>query len=137
MLLSLVLSTSFILKQSLVLSKSWKKAGCTVNYNPDQTCCGQPSFNSGYWKETKTFAVKFLKDFENSGIIVAPSASCTGFIKNYYKKLFEEDPQLLSKVTELTPRIYEFSDFLVNHLQKIEFGTVFNHKVTFMIRVPV
>ncbi len=40
--------------------------GCKVSYNPNQTCCGQPSFNSGYWKETKTLAVKFLDDFEKA-----------------------------------------------------------------------
>lgn len=108
-----------------------EKAGCTVNYNPEQTCCGQPSFNSGYWKETKTLAVKFLNDFENAGVIVAPSASCTGFIKNYYQKIFAEDQKLLVKVAELTPRIFEFSDFLVNQIRKVEFGAVFNHKVTF------
>ncbi len=106
-------------------------AGCTVKYNPEQTCCGQPSFNSGYWKETRTLAVKFLNDFQNSAIIISPSASCTGFIKNYYKKLFEGDKKLLEKVDEITPRIFEFSDFLVNQIHKTEFGSVFNHKVTF------
>jgi L-lactate dehydrogenase complex protein LldE len=111
--------------------KLLKKAGCGVNYNPEQTCCGQPSFNSGYWKETKTLAVKFLEDFKNAEIIVAPSASCTGFIKNYYRKVFADDSILLKKTEELTPRIFEFSDFLVNHIKKVEFGTVFNHKVTF------
>lgn len=111
--------------------KLLKKAGCGVNYNPEQTCCGQPSFNSGYWKETKTLAVKFLEDFKNAEIIVAPSASCTGFIKNYYRKVFADDSTLLKKTEELTPRIFEFSDFLVNHIKKVEFGTVFNHKVTF------
>ena len=106
-------------------------AGCDVNYNPEQTCCGQPSFNSGYWKETKTLATKFLNDFHHAEIIVSPSASCTGFIKNYYKKLFEEDQKQLEKVNEITPRIFEFSDFLVNQIKKTEFGAVFPHKVTF------
>jgi L-lactate dehydrogenase complex protein LldE len=108
-----------------------KKAGCDVNYNPEQTCCGQPSFNSGYWKETKTLAVKFLEDFKNAEIIVAPSASCTGFIKNYYRKVFADDSIFLEKTNELSPRIFEFSDFLVNRIKKVEFGSVFNHKVTF------
>jgi len=111
--------------------KVLKKAGCEVSYNPDQTCCGQPSFNSGYWKETKTLAVKFMEDFKNAGIIVAPSASCTGFIKNYYRKVFADDSIWLPKVEEITPRIFEFSDFLVNHLKFVEFGAVFKHKVTF------
>ena len=111
--------------------KVLERAGCEVQYNPEQTCCGQPSFNSGYWKETKTLAIKFMHDFENANIIVSPSASCTGFIKNYYQKVFADDSTELAKVTQLSPRIFEFSDFLVNQIKKIEFGSVFQHKVTF------
>ena len=111
--------------------KILEQAGCTVNYNPEQTCCGQPSFNSGYWKETKTLAVKLLKDFQHAEIIVSPSASCTGFIKNYYKQLFKDDLKKLEQVKQITPRIFEFSDFLVNHLEKTDFVSVFNHKITF------
>ena len=111
--------------------KVLERAGCNVTYNPEQTCCGQPSFNSGYWKETKTLAVKFMHDFEKSEIIVSPSASCTGFIKNYYKKVFADDLTYLAKVAEMSPRIFEFSDFLVNQIRKVEFGSEFNHKVTF------
>jgi L-lactate dehydrogenase complex protein LldE len=111
--------------------KVLQKAGCTVNYNPEQTCCGQPAYNSGYWKEAKTLAVKFTDDFKNDDIIVAPSASCTGFIKNNYQKLFADDSNMLSKAAELNTRIFEFTDFLVNQMQKIEFGSVFNHRVTF------
>ncbi|TNF42317.1 MAG: (Fe-S)-binding protein [Bacteroidetes bacterium] len=111
--------------------KVLEKAGCEVNFNPEQTCCGQPSFNSGYWKETRTLALKFLNDFREADIIVAPSASCTGFIKNYYRKLFAEDSDWLPKVEELTPRIFEFTDFVVNKLQKTNFGAEFRHKVTF------
>jgi len=111
--------------------KVLERAGCEVQYNPEQTCCGQPSFNSGYWKETKTLAIKFMHDFENANIIVSPSASCTGFIKNYYQKVFADDSTELAKVTELSPKIFEFSDFLVNQIKKIEFGSVFQHKVTF------
>lgn len=111
--------------------KILEQAGCNVNYNPEQTCCGQPSFNSGYWKETRTLATKFLKDFNQAEIIVSPSASCTGFIKNYYKQLFKDDMENLEKVNHLTPRIFEFSDFLVNQLGKTDFGAVFNHKITY------
>ncbi len=111
--------------------KVLEKAGCEVCYNPEQTCCGQPSFNSGYWKETKTLAKKFLNDFNKSDIIVAPSASCTGFIKNYYKKLFAEDVEWLLKADDLIPRIFEFTDFLVNKLHKTNFGAEFSQRVTF------
>ena len=64
-----------------------KKAGVEISYNPNQTCCGQPSFNSGYWKETREIAAKFIKDFPEDRPVVIPSASCAGFIKNYYPEL--------------------------------------------------
>lgn len=111
--------------------KILEKAGCQVNYNPEQTCCGQPAFNSGYWKEARTIAAKFLTDFESADLVVSPSASCTGFVKNYYKKLFEEDEDLKNKSAIISNRIFEFTDFLVNYLKVTDFGSVFNHKVTF------
>jgi L-lactate dehydrogenase complex protein LldE len=108
-----------------------EKAGCDVKYNPEQTCCGQPAYNSGYWKEAKTVATKFLDDFKGVDIVVAPSASCTGFIRNYYHKLFEDDLELLARTNEIRKKVFEFSDFLVNHLKVTDLGAEFNHKVTF------
>ena len=108
-----------------------QKAGCTVNYKPEQTCCGQPSFNSGYWKETKTLAVKFLNEFEHANLVISPSASCSGFIKNYYEKLFIDDQDNLQRTKALAPRIVELSDFLVNHLKVINLEAEFKHKITF------
>lgn len=108
-----------------------KKTGCDVNYNPEQTCCGQPAFNSGYWKEAKTVATKFLNDFGGADIVVAPSASCTGFVRNYYHKLFEDDLELLERTNQIRKRVFEFSDFLVNHLNVTNLDAEFRHKVTF------
>jgi L-lactate dehydrogenase complex protein LldE len=68
--------------------KVLEKAGCTVNYNPEQTCCGQPAFNAGFWDDAKTVGTKFLNDFKEDSVIVSPSASCTGMVRNYYNDLF-------------------------------------------------
>jgi L-lactate dehydrogenase complex protein LldE len=108
-----------------------EKAGCKVNYNPEQTCCGQPAFNSGYWKEAKIVAEKFLNDFEKANIVVSPSASCSGFVRNYYSKIFKDEKDWLIKSHAVSSNVFEFSDFLVNHLNKIDFDAVFKHKVTF------
>ena len=111
--------------------KLLEKAGVKVHYNPEQTCCGQPSFNSGYWKETKTLASKFLKDFPGENLIVSPSASCTGFIKNYYTELFkEEEPEFIHCI-KLKERVFELTDFLVNKIEFTDFGAVFPHKVCY------
>ena len=66
--------------------KVLKKAGCEVNYNPEQTCCGQPSFNSGYWKETRTLAIKFLNDFQR----LRNNCFSFCFLHRIYKKLLSE-----------------------------------------------
>ena len=72
--------------------KILQKLGVKLNYNPNQTCCGQPSFNSGYWKETLPITKKFMKDFPNDRLIVSPSASCTGFVKNYLPEISKDEP---------------------------------------------
>lgn len=110
--------------------KVLEKAGCTVSYNADQTCCGQPAFNAGFWDEAKSVCTKFLKDFRGADYIVAPSASCVGFVRNYYSKLFENS-SLHHDVADVGKRIYEFSEFLVQVLQVEELGAVLNGKATY------
>src|SRR5215217_7065604 len=100
--------------------KVLEKAGCTVSYNPSQTCCGQPAFNAGFWNESKAICSKFLKDFTTEDYIVAPSASCVGFVRNYYKKLFEDDADNIDAAA-IGKNVFELSDFLVNVLQRTNF----------------
>ena len=111
--------------------KVLEKAGCTVHYNPEQTCCGQPAFNSGYWKESASLAEKFLKDFNPDMPIVSPSGSCSGFIIHHYHKLLVDKPELLERHSLMKNTIYELSDFLVNVLKVTDLGAKFPHKVTF------
>lgn len=91
-----------------------KQVGCVVNYNPNQTCCGQPALNAGFWNEAYDVAKKFVTDFSDKGQIVCPSASCVGFIKNHYKELLGADVEATA-LANMQANIYEFSDFLVNH----------------------
>lgn len=110
--------------------KVLEKATCEVAYNPKQTCCGQPAFNAGFWNEARDVAAKFIKDFDGPDYIVAPSASCVGFVKNYYGKLFENSAQH-NKVKELGNRIYEFSAFLTDVLKIENYGAELNAKATY------
>jgi len=111
--------------------KLLKKAGIDAAYNPEQTCCGQPSYNSGYWKETKTLAKKFIADFPGENLIVSPSASCTGFIKNYYQHLFRTEEKEYESYLKLKDRLYELTDFLVNKIRFTDFGATFPHRVCY------
>ena len=107
-----------------------EKAGCTVSYNPKQTCCGQAAFNAGFWEESKSVCQKFINDFQGTDPIVTPSASCAGFVKNYYSRLFDNS-SVHHEVQDLKNRTYEFSDFLVNVLQKTDFGAQLNGTATY------
>ncbi len=107
-----------------------EKAGCTVQYNTEQTCCGQPAFNAGFRDEAKEVCIKFLNDFSGTDYIVAPSASCAGFVRNYYPELFM-DSSYNKEVKKIGKRIYEFSDFLVNVLHVENFGARLNGKATY------
>jgi L-lactate dehydrogenase complex protein LldE len=110
--------------------KVLEKAGCNVSYNPNQTCCGQPAFNAGFLDDARAVCSKFLKDFDPEKTIVAPSASCVGFVRNYYGKLFNNS-SLHHEVNSISKNIFEFSDFLVNHLKVTEFGAKLEGKATY------
>lgn len=109
--------------------KVLEEAGCKVHYNPEQTCCGQPAFNSGYWPEAAKLATKFMHDFSETMPVVSPSASCSGFVKHQYDKLL--DAPLLDKHKELSGKIFELSDFLVNVLKVNHLHSKFPFKVTY------
>lgn len=102
--------------------KILKKIGCTVKYNPNQTCCGQPAFNAGYKEEACLVYEKFLKDFDTEDTIVSPSASCVGFLRNYAAQFIPNSKQL---------KIYELTEFLVNVLKIKDTGSKFYGNATY------
>jgi len=110
--------------------KILEKLGITVIYNPKQTCCGQPAFNSGYWDETAHLAKKFLHDFSSNRLIVSPSASCTAFVKKHYPKL-SSDKDFVQRHQKMHGNLYELSDFLVNYLKVSDLGARFPAQVTY------
>ncbi len=106
--------------------KLLEHAGCKVNYNPEQTCCGQPLFNGGDLKHATKIAEKFIKDFPNDHPIITPSASCAAYIRNHYSKMVnDQDAQRLRRNT------YELTDFLINKLEVDDFTAHFPHKTTY------
>lgn len=110
--------------------KVLEKAGCSVDYNTNQTCCGQPAFNAGFWDEAKSVCTKFIKDFSGSDYVVTPSASCAGFVRNYYTKLFDNS-SMHNEVKELGKRVVEFSEFMVNMLGVTNVGARLDGKATY------
>jgi L-lactate dehydrogenase complex protein LldE len=102
-----------------------------VTFNPAQTCCGQPAFNTGYRDEARAVASKVLNLFDDADYVVCPSGSCTSMVRVFYPELFTADPDRLRKCRQLRDRFFEFSEFLVNVLQVEDVGASFPHRVTY------
>ncbi len=94
-------------------------AGCKVVVPGQQTCCGQPGYNSGDRKSAYRMALKFLAEFEPYDYVVLPSGSCAGMIRVHYPDLFKDEPALHERITALGRRTFELTDFLVN-IAKLE-----------------
>ncbi len=110
--------------------KVLEKVGCTIEYNTNQTCCGQPAYNAGFWGEAKDVCTKFIKDFKGADYVVAPSASCIGFVRNYYPKLFDNS-SLHNDVKNLSDRTFELSEFMIKVLNVDDVGAELNAKATY------
>src|SRR5512141_721762 len=79
--------------------------GWQVDFPADQTCCGQPAFNTGYRAEAAGVARHFLNVFRDAEYVVVPSGSCTSMISHHYEELFQKEPETLAAVHALQPRI--------------------------------
>lgn len=111
--------------------KVLERLGVEVTFNPAQTCCGQPAFNTGYRDEAREVAARVLDLFDEADYVVAPSGSCSTMIRVFYPELFAGDSARLEKTRKLRERFYEFSEFLVKVLKVEDVGASFPHRVTY------
>ena len=109
----------------------FERLGHAVDYDERQTCCGQPAFNSGYWPEARAVAGRMLEIFRDAEYVVSASGSCGAMLKVFYPELYKGHPREEEAARVLSPKVYEFSDFLVNVLGVRDVGARFPAKVTF------
>lgn len=109
-----------------------RRAGCEVEFDDRQTCCGQPAFNSGYRNKARGFAERFIEIFESSeaDAIVSPSGSCTAMVKHFHE-LFPDDEQWRIRAERIAEKTHELASFLVNVLGVKDMGAAFNGRVGF------
>lgn len=108
-----------------------RKHGVSVDFPEQQTCCGQPAFNAGYWDEARAVAQNLIMAFEKSEAVVCPSGSCVAMIKHDYPMLFNDDPVWQPRMQELAAKTYEFTQFLVNVLKVEDLGAKRNVKAVY------
>ena len=92
-----------------------KRAGVEVIFPDDQTCCGQPAYNSGYRDEALAVARTQLACFKRDIPVVVPSGSCTGMIRVHWPELFAGEPDE-AQALAVVGRTYELTEFLVDVL---------------------
>lgn len=96
------------------------RLGCPVEFPPDQTCCGQMHFNTGYRAKAVPLARGVATTFAGYDAVVAPSGSCAGMVRHGYPDL------------SVPPSpVYELSEFLVDVLGVTDVGAWFPHRVTY------
>src|SRR5215469_15526049 len=110
-----------------------ERLGHSVEFPEEQTCCGQMHFNTGYQREALPLIRRFVQIFSHAEVIVAPSASCVGMVREIYPLAAEwfGDQELLADVQTLAPRVYELSEFLVRRLGLEDVGAYYPHRVTY------
>jgi L-lactate dehydrogenase complex protein LldE len=110
-----------------------ERLGHSVDFPEAQTCCGQMHYNTGYQREAIPLVRHFVDVFGKAEVIVAPSASCVGMVRDLYPKAAAEigDTSLAAQVEALVPRVYELGEFLVRRTETVDVSAYFPHRVTY------
>jgi L-lactate dehydrogenase complex protein LldE len=110
-----------------------ERLGHTVEFPMDQTCCGQMHYNTGYQREAIPLVRRFVEVFGGAEVVVSPSASCVGMVRELYGHAAElaGDARLAAAVEALAPRVFELSEFLVRKLGVEDVGAYYPHRVTY------
>jgi L-lactate dehydrogenase complex protein LldE len=110
--------------------KVLRRIGYSVEYPEEQTCCGQPAFNTGYWDEARPCAERFVRVFKHADLIVCPSGSCTTMVRAFYPELLAASSWRADAIA-LASRTFELSEFLVKVAAVTQVGATFPHSVTY------
>jgi L-lactate dehydrogenase complex protein LldE len=110
--------------------KLLEDAGCIVDV-PQQSCCGQPAYNSGDRDIARAMAAQVIDAFESYDFVVAPSGSCAGMLKVHYPELFHGDPNWLPRAEAFADKTYELLSFLVDVLGVAKVDVVCESTVTY------
>ena len=110
-----------------------ERLGHTVDFPAEQTCCGQMHYNTGYQAEAMPLVRRFVDQFEQAEVVCVPSASCVAMMREHYVMMAEAqgDADLVARVRALLPRVYEFSELLVNCLKVEDVGAYYPHAVAY------
>jgi L-lactate dehydrogenase complex protein LldE len=107
-----------------------ERLGCEIDFPESQVCCGQPSYNSGYVKETKEAMKRMIDTFIDAEYVVSPSGSCITMFHEY-QHIFKGDPVWEPKARKLAEKSFELTQFIVDVLKIEDVGARFEGNVTY------
>ena len=110
--------------------KLLEDAGCKVIV-PEQTCCGQPAYNSGDRTTAKDIARQTMRAFESCDYVVAPSGSCAGQLSRHYPEMFEGEPDAQQEAYAFAAKCLELVSFLVDTLGVTKVAAAYEGVVTY------
>jgi L-lactate dehydrogenase complex protein LldE len=105
-----------------------ERAGCEVVFDPRQTCCGQPAFNSGFRAEAARVARHTVRVLEDADAVVVPSGSCTAMV-HHLAELFPAGDPWRERAERVAARTHELASFLVRELGITDLGARWSGRV--------
>lgn len=111
--------------------KLLEAAGCKVTVPINQTCCGQPAYNSGDRATARAFAEQVIEAFQDFDYVVAPSGSCAGMLKKHIPALLAGDRDWEWRGSRLSEKTHELISFLVDIRKLDRVDTVLNARATY------
>ncbi|WP_042369900.1 (Fe-S)-binding protein [Streptacidiphilus neutrinimicus] len=114
-----------------------ERLGVAVDFPEQQSCCGQPQYNTGYRRMTEALVRRMARVFEGYDYLVAPSGSCVAMVRENYPRVGAKaraegrGEELAVAAASLAPRVLELTEFLVDVLGATDVGAYFPHSVTY------
>lgn len=108
-----------------------RRLGHEIDFPQQQTCCGQPFYNSGFADYARQQARHTISVFAGDRTVVVPSGSCAAMVKAEYPHLLQREHDWHERAQELAARTFELSDLLVNRLGLLDVGARFQGKIAY------
>lgn len=114
-----------------------ERLGVRVDFPMEQSCCGQPLFNTGYRHETEPLMRRYAAAFRDHDYIVTPSGSCAAMVRDHYPRIAARaaaegrGEELSTVAAEAVAKTYELTEFLVDVLGVTDVGASYPHTVTY------
>jgi len=109
----------------------FRKLNTNIICPTQQTCCGQPAFNSGYRRQARIAAKRFIEIFETAEAIVCPSGSCATMVRHHYAEVLKDDASWEQRARQVAGKTYELTQYLVDILGVDDLGARYDGKITY------